>query len=268
MAETGYDPQYDNELTSWGFMGCAVVVYLISIKVLQIFVQGQTPYKLEFFTKLYNLSQILLCGYMTWGFYVHGFSLVNPMGLNSKFTHKIEYFMYVHYLSKYLDFFDTWIMILKQNFRQLSFLHVFHHSSILMVWGYLLQVGQGNGTAYYGAFLNSIIHFIMYSHYLWTSFGYKNPFKKMVTYSQLIQFFMCIIHSISAVLYEEVLKKELAYLQFCYHVIMIALFSDFFIKTYRGEGKEGKEGKESNGKEANGANGANGKSTKKSSKAD
>jgi hypothetical protein len=89
--------------------------------------------------------------------------------------------MLIHYLSKYLDFGDTLFMTLKQNNHQLTFLHLFHHTSILIVWGYLLQVGHANGTAYFGAAINSFVHTVMYSHYLWTSMGWVNPFKVIKT---------------------------------------------------------------------------------------
>jgi len=207
----------------------ASVLYLISIVVLKAVAP---QFKLDGFSKLYNFSQIILCGYMTWGFFENGFTLDNPFASNMKATSEIEWFMFVHYLSKFLDFFDTWIMIFKRNFRQLSFLHVYHHSSILLIWGYLLQRDQAIGTAYFGAFLNSIVHFVMYSHYLWTSFGFNNPFKKWITNMQLIQFFLCIAHAVYSLVYEEVLDRELAYLQFAYHLTMIALFSNFYMNTY------------------------------------
>jgi len=225
-----YFPQYDY-YTTWPFMLSVVAFYLLSIVVLKL---NKHKFQLDIFMKFYNFTQIVLCAYMTWGFILHGFSLENPFGLNHEFTQGIEWFMFVHYVSKYLDFFDTWIMILKQNLRQLSFLHVFHHSSILLVWGFLLQMNQANGTAYFGAFLNSIVHLIMYSHYLWTSFGFTNPFKKWVTHIQMIQFVLCIVHSVLSVIFETVLEKRLAYLQFCYHIIMIVLFADFYRKTYSG----------------------------------
>lgn len=141
--------------------------------------------------------------------------------------------MFVHYLTKYLDFGDTIFMILKQNFRQLSFLHVFHHSSILVVWGYLLQTGHANGTAYFGAAINSFVHTVMYSHYLWTALGYTNPFKQIVTQIQMVQFFLCLLHAVLVALFEHVLPSYLAYLQLSYHIIMIILFTDFQRRTYR-----------------------------------
>lgn len=45
----------------------------------------------------------------------------------------------------------------------------------------------------FGCLINSVIHCLMYSHYLYTSFGYTNPFKKLITQAQLIQFATCIV---------------------------------------------------------------------------
>ena len=42
--------------------------------------------------------------------------------------------LWVFYMSKILDFVDTVIIIVRRKWRQLSFLHVFHHVSIFLVW--------------------------------------------------------------------------------------------------------------------------------------
>jgi hypothetical protein len=118
----------------------------------------------------------------------------------------------------------------KQN--QLSFLHVYHHSSIGIVWGLLLYNEVGNGTGTFGCLLNSIIHFMMYSHYLWTSFGYNNPFKKLITQSQITQFYLLFAHSIFVLLYENVYPIHYAWIQLTYQLEMIVLFSNFYIKNY------------------------------------
>merc|ERR1719421_747115 len=84
-----------------------------------------------------------------------------------------------------MDWFDTLWITLKKNRKQMSFLHVYHHATISMVWGYLLWAGVGSGTVRYGAWINSLTHVIMYSHYLWTSFGIsigsRNSFLNSVT---------------------------------------------------------------------------------------
>jgi len=41
--------------------------------------------------------------------------------------------VWVFYVSKIFDFVDTFVMIVKGSWAQLSFLHVYHHTSIFLV---------------------------------------------------------------------------------------------------------------------------------------
>lgn len=182
---------------------------------------------------VYNAAQVVLCGWMAAGLAAGAWSWSNPMALNLSYSPHIEFFMLLHFLSKILDFCDTIWMVLKKNWRQLTFLHVYHHLSITLVWGYLLQSGDANGTAYFGAFLNSVVHFLMYSHYFVTSLGYKNPLKPLLTNIQLLQFGLCLLHAVLVALYEKVLPANLAYLQLAYHTVMLILFGDFKRKQIR-----------------------------------
>jgi len=237
-----FHPELD-DFVSWPVLVFAGVFYLLSIVVLKEFMQSREKYTLAGFMRLYNTAQVVLCAYMIFGFARSSFAFPNVFGINSNFTADTEWFVFVHYASKYLDFFDTWIMILKKNYRQLSFLHIYHHASILLVWGGLLNLGQGNGTAYFGAAINSVIHLIMYSHYLYTSFGLVNPFKKFITQAQLTQFGLCLLHAVLAVTFEEKLNAHLAWVQFAYHISMLVLFLNFYEKTYKAPAGAGKSSK-------------------------
>ena len=42
--------------------------------------------------------------------------------------------MWMFYISKILDFFDTITIVLQKKWKQLSFLHVYHHSSVFMFY--------------------------------------------------------------------------------------------------------------------------------------
>jgi hypothetical protein len=108
-----------------------------------------------------------------------------------------------------------------------SFLHVYHHASIALVWGYLLQAGDANGTAYFGAFLNSVVHLLMYTHYFVTALGIRNPLKGLLTTLQMVQFGLCLLHASCVALWETVLPPRLALLQLAYHSIMLLLFANF-----------------------------------------
>lgn len=177
---------------------------------------------------VYNIVQIVVCSYMVWGM----LPLVdvkngNPFGLNSKRSKTIEWFVFVHYLTKFLDWTDTFIMIFNKSYRQLSFLQVFHHATIGMIWGAVLSCGWGSGTAFYGAFINSVTHVLMYTHYFWTSMGFKNPFKRYLTKFQLAQFASCVLHAILVAFsgLETVFPSNgLPMIQIMYHPIMLYLF--------------------------------------------
>jgi hypothetical protein len=214
------------------FMTMATMGYFSMIYILSKYMKGRKAYNLKYPMLLYNNAQILLNVYM-----VYGLSAVvsypNIYGINIPYTANLRYFVYIHYLSKYFDYFDTLFIILRgKEKQQLSFLHVYHHSTIGVIWGFLLYRGHGNGTASFGCFINSIIHLIMYSHYLCTSLGYNNPFKKYITRTQLLQFAVCLIHSLAVIGVEEIVPKKYAVIELIYQTTMLILFSNFYVKSY------------------------------------
>lgn len=194
--------------------------------------KGQKAYSLKYPMLLYNNAQILLNIYMVYGL-SPVVSYPNIYGINIPYTANLRYFVYIHYLSKYFDYFDTLFIILRgKEKQQLSFLHVYHHSTIGVIWGFLLYRGHGNGTASFGCFINSVIHLIMYSHYLCTSLGYNNPFKKYITRTQLLQFAVCLVHSIAVIAVEDIVPKRYAVIELIYQTTMLVLFSNFYLKSY------------------------------------
>jgi elongation of very long chain fatty acids protein 4 len=214
------------------FMTMATMGYFSMIYILSKYMKEQKAYNLKYPMLLYNNAQIFLNVYM-----VNGLSAVvsypNIYGINIPYTANLRYFVYIHYLSKYFDYFDTLFIILRgKEKQQLSFLHVYHHSTIGIIWGFLLYRGHGNGTASFGCFINSIIHLIMYSHYLCTSLGYNNPFKKYITRTQLLQFAVCLVHSLAVIGVEEIVPKKYAVIELIYQTTMLVLFSNFYVKSY------------------------------------
>lgn len=199
----------------WGVGVYALARYMVN---------RDKPHEVKSFMQLYNVAQIVLCSYMVYGL-LPCIGFPNLFGLNSAYDKQGEWFVFVHYLSKYLDWFDTLWIILKKNRKQMSFLHVYHHATIPMIWGFLLMKGVGSGTIRYGAWINSLTHVIMYSHYLWTSFGLKNPFKKWITTWQISQFYSCLLHAVLVQCLETTQTQRFAWLQLSYQVTMVYLFT-------------------------------------------
>lgn len=205
--------------------------YLINVKLLKNHMKTQEAYGLKYTMMAYNISQVLFNGYIVYGLN----SLVsfpNIFGLNTPYNDRLQYFVFLHYISKYIDFADTLFIILRKKNNQLSFLHIYHHSTIPLIWGGLLYAGHGNGTAAFGALINSIIHMIMYSHYFYTSLGYHNPLKKYITQAQMMQFALCFLHSIIVLFWETIVPQKLAITQMLYHIQMLYLFNKFYAKSY------------------------------------
>lgn len=245
-------------IPQWLIHPCAYVVtmvgYLGGIKLLTAYMRDRKPMKPQFAMRIYNVVQILLCGYMVIGmfheFYKHAESVevmpgivlprfLNIFGTNTPVSEVTEWMVFVHYLSKFLDLFDTVFIVLKKDTKRLNLLHVYHHATIGPIWGLLLWLGWGGGTAMFGAAINSLIHVIMYTHYLVTSFGIQNPFKKAVTACQITQFYFCLTHSawvLSPI--ETVYPTALASIQFGYQTSMIILFTNFYEMSYKATNKD------------------------------
>lgn len=186
-------------------------------------------FELKTLLKLYNFFQIILNSYMVYGLY----DIINQGIFNVPYSDNIEYFVNIHHISKYIDYIDTIFIILRKKNNQLSFLHVYHHSTVGMIWGFLLSIGHGNGSAGFGCLINSFIHVIMYSHYLMTSLGYSNPFKRYITQAQMAQFLILLIHSIIAISYEKIFPAKYAYIQLVYQIQMLLLFGNFYKKMIK-----------------------------------
>lgn len=194
--------------------------------------------KIKVAMQLYNLTQVLVCTYMVYLF-IPEFVQIDFFGLHNDFTKACEYGLMVHYFSKVLDYCDSIFMILRRKTKQLSFLHVYHHSTIIVCWGAVLDSGYGGGTSAWGAMANSVIHMVMYSHYFVTSFGIRNPFKKYITRLQLVQFAVCLLHSI-LVLTLSSYPKNISIIQFFYQCTMLVLFSRFYKSSYKQKGAKRK----------------------------
>ena len=77
---------------------------------------------------------------------------------------------------------------------QVSFLHIYHHTTIAWAWWIALRYSPG-GDIYFGALLNSMIHVMMYSYYALTLVKVNCPWKRYLTQAQLAQFTSVVIYT-------------------------------------------------------------------------
>ncbi len=88
---------------------------------------------------------------------------------------------------------DTLFFILRKKQSQLTFLHVYHHSTMFIFWWVGAKFVPG-GSALTGAMVNCFVHIVMYSYYGLAAFGPKISqylwWKKYLTILQLVSYFM------------------------------------------------------------------------------
>ncbi|EDV26126.1 uncharacterized protein TRIADDRAFT_24481, partial [Trichoplax adhaerens] len=146
----------------------------------------------------------------------------------TKPVENLRYGFYLYWISKNVELLDTLYIILKKKYRQLSFLHVYHHSSMVLFseFGYRLcpypAIAIPLG-------INSVIHVFLYYYYGMCALDPANPptWKKRLTEMQILQFIIGVTHSTLGYLYHG----------FCFYGViygfsMLWLFCNFYYKAY------------------------------------
>ena len=142
----------------------ASVLYLIVIAALYPVGQLIGKRTIKGFSTLHNLFLFLLSLYMWGGILItaaaNGFTLWNNAVGSGDNAWRMAKLIWIFYVSKLPEFIDTVIMMLKHNYRQVSFLHLYHHGTIFVIWFIVTMEGPG-GDAYFSAMLNSGVHVVM-----------------------------------------------------------------------------------------------------------
>ena len=202
--------------------------------------QGRRLWALQVGIVAYNAAQVALCGWMAGAALLeHGRRRLsffcNPVDREAV---GMAWVGHVFYCSKYLDFCDTFFMIAKGNWRQVSFLHVYHHASIVAV-AWVISMSAPDGDVYFVIVANSLAHVLTYGYYLATSLGLRVPrlVKQAVTRSQLTQFFCIEVHA-GLVALHGCAATRVMILENVYVATMIILFLDFSNKAYNSNSKK------------------------------
>ena len=129
-----------------------VVLTISGSAIMKAGVPAIDPYPLKF---VYNVSQIFLCSYMS----VEAFMLAYRNGYSiccndyNRENPAIAKLLWLFYVSKIWDFWDTIFIILGKKWRQLSFLHVYHHFTVFLIYWLDMQV-MYDGDVYITILLN------------------------------------------------------------------------------------------------------------------
>jgi len=148
---------------------------------------------------------------------------------------RMAFACWLFFAQKYWEWLDTIFFIMRKSWRQVSFLHVYHHATVPLLVGFTGAV-DFNGDQYLAGILNSGVHVLMYSHYFVSALGFPTPWRKALTSLQLVQFVLNVTQH-SYALYRG---DDCAGSPYCVRVIMVVyfiiqflLFAHFFSHAYR-----------------------------------
>lgn len=212
----------------------------VGSNIMKAGVPALDPYPIKFF---YNVSQIMLCAYMTVEAcllaYRNGYSLGGCNVYDQK-NPPVANLLWIFYVSKVWDFMDTIFIVLGKKWRQLSFLHVYHHTTIFLFYWLNSHVNY-DADIWLTIGLNGFIHTVMYTYYFICMHtkvpetGKSLPiwWKSSLTLLQLIQFVTMMTQGASLMTNgcENVsLKVVAAYV--VYILSLFILFAQFFVQSY------------------------------------
>jgi len=219
------------------FLIYANVGYLVITGLLYLIMSKRKEgYNLKTMISFYNATCIFLAGTVLYGLIKYKLHRIGTFSCNgvdeSKEGQEAAWYIWLFYIQKFWEFWDTWFFVLRKSFRQVTFLHLFHHSSITIVVGTIIYPYY-NGDIYLPVMLNSFVHVLMYTHYLVSSFGLNTWWKPYLTSLQLIQFVLIAAQSAQAWLAGPSCDYDFTKaLLIGYMGCMVFLFGNFFIRSY------------------------------------
>jgi hypothetical protein len=242
------DSAFGGYTKGWPLMDFAsafsiAVVYFLFVVIGSRVMEGRDPidpYPIKF---IYNVSQIMLCSYMTIEAillaYRSGYSLM-PCNPYSQDNPPIANLLWLFYVSKVWDFWDTIFIVLGKKWRQLSFLHVYHHLTIFLFYWLNASVLY-DADIYLTVGLNGFIHTVMYTYYFIcmhtrdTKTGKNLPiwWKSYLTLLQLFQFVTMMSQGVYLLTSGcDQLSAPIARVYVGYIFSLFLLFTQFYIQSY------------------------------------
>jgi len=242
------DSQFTGHTKGWAFTDfrtaiTIAIIYLLFVSLgstaMKMGLPTMDPYPIKF---VYNVSQIFLCAYMTIEAFMIAYRSNYGIACNEydRDSPPIANLLWLFYVSKIWDFWDTIFIVIGKKWRQLSFLHVYHHTTIFLF--YWLNINaQYDGDVYLTVLLNGFIHTVMYTYYF-ISMHTKVPetgkslniwWKSSLTLFQLIQFVSMMTQASYLVIKGcPNISRRIIIVYFFYIMSLFVLFSQFFMKSY------------------------------------
>jgi len=224
------------------------IAYLVSLSVVKAYAGGTTKYAglVKTVSSVNNVIMGFYSLYCFVGIGLHvganwiddGFPIWKAVcDTESRMNRGLEFWHYHFYLSKFWEWIDTWIMVVKGKpvwppADSQLFLHVFHHCVTASVLGYIPWKNE-LPMGYLGPLTNSFVHIPMYFYYCVTEHWQgARMFGVFITPIQIVQFLIVMVGMIPATMDPEgcgATKRSVVWWWFAY-TMWLVLFTQMFLK--------------------------------------
>ncbi|CBY14081.1 unnamed protein product [Oikopleura dioica] len=240
----GFDHFWWFEDHRYAMMSSLVYLYIVVLLAPACLGNGSKPMKVKWLIVPYNFGLVAFNAYIFHEFLAAGWATNYNLGCvnarpysNDEQSNRMANASFLYFISKHIEFMDTFLFIVMQKWRNVSTLHVFHHSSMAYAtWWTTKFAPTGYGT--FGPMLNSFIHVLMYSYYGLAALGPElRPYlwwKKYLTSLQMIQFCAVLAHMTNILCNHPGCQYPIGLniLQLVLCGIFLGMFAKFYRKTY------------------------------------
>ncbi|KAL9921417.1 very long chain fatty acid elongase AAEL008004-like isoform 1-T1 [Glossina fuscipes fuscipes] len=236
-------------LWSWWYVAPVISIYLVFVLTVGPSLMKNRPaFQVKTLLVIYNITHIVLCAYVMKRMraFCQGdlFNFANCRVHHDMSEKSLDYYEISTYVSmlKNLELFDTVLFVLRKKQNQVTPLHVFHHSSVLVLILLYFRYYRAEGT-FFPVYMNCFIHILMYSYY--TMAAVLDPqfmrrfifLKKSLTIIQMIQFVLILIWLGFQYTACNVPSIHMTYFSVT-TVAMLYGFYDFYQKSYKVNAKQ------------------------------
>ncbi|XP_013858358.1 ELOVL fatty acid elongase 8b isoform X2 [Austrofundulus limnaeus] len=223
------------------------LVYLGGIWAGPRLMKHREPVDLKLVLIWYNFSMVLLSAYMFHEFLVTSWLsdyslLCQPVDYSSRpLAMRMARVCWWFFFSKVIELSDTLFFILRKKNNQLTFLHVYHHGTMIFNWWAGVKYVAG-GQSFFIGLVNTFVHIVMYSYYGLAAFGPHMQkylwWKRYLTSLQLLQFFLFLLHTGYNLFTDCNFPDSMNAVVFAYCVTLIVLFTNFYFQSYLNRKKQ------------------------------
>ncbi|XP_050070821.1 elongation of very long chain fatty acids protein AAEL008004-like [Anopheles maculipalpis] len=207
------------------------------------FMAQRKAYDLRKVIRVYNIAQVLINSVLFLWIVIKMFIVYRDYNFSCQVCNystdfrglEEMYLSYSYFLLKVLDLADTVFFVLRKKQSHVSFLHVYHHT-VMVVGSYFGVLYVPGGHAIMLGIWNTLVHAVMYLYYFLSSYGsqYSGWWKQHLTRMQLLQFIHLAFHFGIPLFFNRECKFPRFWMGvgFLQALFILALFMDFYIKSY------------------------------------